>query len=113
MDRVYVSESGSRATAHDVVRGRGCGLRGVWVDRVVAEPGTFADEGVQGKKETRNAFRSQTSSRWSPSGRVVGYPEGIRRGDGELSGYRTRASSRSIGTSCGELYWKCSTSPHV
>ena len=41
------------------MRGRGCDLRGVWVDRVVAEPGTFADEGVQGKKETRNEFRSR------------------------------------------------------
>ena len=40
------------------MRGRGCDLRGVWVDRVVAEPGTFADEGVQGNKETRNEFRS-------------------------------------------------------
>ena len=38
------------------MRGRGCDLRGVWVDRVVAEPGTFADEGVQGRKKPEMSF---------------------------------------------------------
>ena len=71
------------------MRGRGCDLRGVWVDRVVAEPGRFADEGVERKKPemsfgAREARAGHVPGGWSATLPLQDYVRVARHSASEL-----------------------------